>query len=319
MTVAQQRTVPRDQWLSLSREYHNRVQKWTVPFRQRRKVGQSHPVHDFLFVYYQYSPAKLEHWHPGIGVLLENANERPAWMDESDYATSNNCLFLDPRKLSQRLAERLIWILEMLTRTQEREPHFSCFGLHEWAMVYQGEEVRHEKSTPFRLPQVEIDRVVEGRPLTCTHFDAYRFFADSAKPKNRITPTMDDRIVLEQPACIHANMDLYKWAYKSMPWIGSDLLWQCFELAMTARVIDMRASPYDLSAYEILDSQENGSECQLDAAFNHFAPIPVETPAGRREYELAQRELYSRGLETRGELISKLQSLLNCRVVVAES
>ena len=50
----------------------------------------------------------------------------------------------------------------------------------------------------------------------------------------------------EQPGCIHANMDLYRWAYTSMPWIGSDVLWACFALAVELRVLDMEAGPYDL-------------------------------------------------------------------------
>ncbi|NIP97292.1 MAG: 3-methyladenine DNA glycosylase, partial [Akkermansiaceae bacterium] len=56
-------------------------------------------------------------------------------------------------------------------------------------------------------------------------------------------PDLWSREANEQPGCIHANMDLYKWTAKALPWAGSDLLWDCFELALRAREVDMRASP----------------------------------------------------------------------------
>ena len=144
----------------------------------------------------------------------------------------------------------------------------------------------------LRLPQSEIDQLVETRPLTCTHFDAFRFFAEDAQPLNRTPLTLLERPQQEQPACIHANMDLYKWAFKCMPWIGSQLLRDCFELAMAARLIDMRASPYDLQGF-------------LDEP-----PIPIETPAGRAEYERQQRIIYENALPLRQRLIDAIEGLL---------
>ena len=60
-------------------------------------------------------------------------------------------------------------------------------------------------------------------------------------------------------------MDLYKWACKLTPLVASDLVMDCLELAADARVLDMRASPYDLRGYG-------------------FGVIAIETPAGRAEY-----------------------------------
>ena len=51
---------------------------------------------------------------------------------------------------------------------------------------------------------------------------------------------------LEQPACLHANMDVYKWAYKLLPLVDSTLVMDCFDLAWDARELDMRAAPYDI-------------------------------------------------------------------------
>src|SRR5207248_2009588 len=112
----------------------------------------------------------------------------------------------------------------------------------------------------------EITRIVEQSALCCTHFDAFRFFTAPAVPLNKLQPARGDAAQLEQRGCLHANMDLYKWAFKLAPFTPSDLVADCFELARDIREIDMCASPYDLQALG-------------------FAPIPVETAAGRADYE----------------------------------
>lgn len=284
-------SLSRTEWIERARAHRETISRWTIPFRERRKKQQSHPVEDFLFVYYQYSTAKLEQWHPGFGVLLEGANLEA--FDSKAYIQHAEGVVCCPTRLSAKERSRLEWIANLLRQTAQRRPNFSCLGMHEWAMVYRGEEVRHEKTTRLRLPQAEIDQLVESRPIACSHFDAFRFFAADARPLNRFQPTMETRPQLEQPACIHANMDLYKWAFKAMPWIGSDLLRRCFLLAMAARAIDMRASPYDLSEY------------------NELPSIPVETPEGRLEYEQSQREIADRAAPLRRELIEEIERLLN--------
>jgi hypothetical protein len=193
--------------------------------------------------------------------------------------------------LSEKERERLRWISELLEATRDRLPNFACHGLHEWAMVYRGKEVRHEKTTPLRLPQAEIDALVESRAICCSHHDAFRFFAAEARPLNRLQPSLESRVEFEQPGCVHANMDLYKWAAKSMPWIGSELLLDCFELAIELRDLDMRASPYDLSAW--------GRQ-----------PICIETAEGRRAYEAEQRKLAMKAMPLRDQLIAALTRTL---------
>lgn len=282
----------RPQWEQRANSHRVQVSRWTEPFRARRRINQSHPVHDFLFVYYQYSPSKLEQWHPGIGVRLSDAVENEVF-GSKHYRTLDGYLLCDPRLMKEKEAGRLRWIADLLRQTQANRGNFSCLGLHEWAMVYQGHEIRHEKTTRLRLPQEEIDHIVESRAITCTHFDAFRFFAESAKPLNRVLPTLEQRPLFEQPACIHANMDLYKWAFKSMPWIGSDLVLRCFDLAMAARAVDMRASPYDLSEYKI------------------YEPIKIETAEGRSLYEKLQREIADRARLLRIELAEKIEYVLS--------
>ncbi|MDX2227651.1 MAG: hypothetical protein SFY92_11255, partial [Verrucomicrobiae bacterium] len=95
----------------------------------------------------------------------------------------------------------------------------------------------------------------------------------------------------DQPGCIHANMDLYKWAYKLLPWIPSELVADCFENAMAARTIDMRASPYDL--------RDQGYE-----------PICIETEEGRDEYVRHQREITARAQPLRQRLAEFHEKIL---------
>lgn len=283
------------QWQAAADRHQRMMRPWTNAFRQRRRSGQSHPIHDFLFIYYQYSPAKLEQWHPGVDVRLAVDSSRPDYWPSRYYRIcpgSESELICDRRLIDSRTRQRMHWIVRLLNATSNQKPNFSCLGLHEWAMVYQGQEIRHEKTLALRLPQAEIDRLVETRPVTCTHFDAFRFFAINAQPLNRHQPTLESRPELEQPACIHANMDLYKWAYKCMPWIGSDLLRDCFWLALEARGIDMRASPYDLSDYP------------------EYPVIRIETAAGRAEYEQAQREIFQRAQPLRRKLADRIASVL---------
>ena len=282
-------------WQALARSHRDAICRWTKPYRVRRRARQSHPVQDFLFVYYRYSSKKLETWHPGAGVRLKGAADHRRQFSDQAYRQIDHDLVCDPQLMSPKLRTSLGWIVDLLRRTQKNRPNFSCLGLHEWAMVYHGQDVRHEKTTKLRLSQKEIDAVVQSRPLTCTHFDAFRFYAIDAKPLNRTQLTLEDRPNQEQPACIHANMDLYKWAFRSMPWIGSDLLSRCFKLALLAREIDMRASPYDLS--DLADGEQ-------------YPPIKIETVEGRIEYEHRQREVADQAEVLRRELIYRIESVL---------
>jgi len=175
----------------------------------------------------------------------------------------------------------------LLRSVAGRPARHDCFGLHEWAMVYGGREVRHEKTLSLRLSQAEIDTLVESRSICCSHHDAFRFFAAAARPFNRLQPDMESRVRFEQPGCVHANMDLYKWAAKAMPWTGSDLLLDCFKLALDLRDLDMRASPYDLSEW-----------CR--------EPVRIETPEGRRIYEEEQKRLAASAVPLRARLIAVL-------------
>jgi hypothetical protein len=259
--------------------------------RDRRARGEKHPVFDFLHTYYNVSFGKLEQWHPGVDIVLEETSDLPRAFKRPPYERSPLGVHLALAHLGDKKRRQLEAIRHLLEATQNRPPNLACHGLHEWAMVYSGAEIRHRETVPLRLPQAEIDALVDSRALCCTHYDAFRFFAPVTRPRNRFAPDLSDREDNEQPGCIHANMDLYKWAGKAMPWIGSDLLFACFLYATRCRQIDMRASPYDLRALG-------------------YEPIRIETEAGRREYEREQRLLMDDGLPLRDQLIAALTSIL---------
>ena len=279
----------RARWRARLAAHEARVDAWLTPHLDRRRSGRAHPVADFLFTYYSYRPAQLRRWHPGHGVVLADAG--PADFG-AEYRPVDGGLLLDTAAVLAKRGESARWILELLRRTALRPAHFGCFGLHEWAMVYRQEphEVRHH-AWPLRLGPVGTAEVVDAQRIRCSHFDAYRFFTPAARPLNTLTPTRGEQRDNEQPGCLHANMDLYKWAYKLAPLTSSELVTDAFELAREVRTVDMRASPYDLA--------ELG-----------YPAIAIETPEGRAEYVRQQRDFATRAADLRERLIGVLAPLL---------
>ncbi len=273
------------EWLPLERKYRERVQPWISPRLARRQRGERHPVDDFLFEYYRLSPAQLSSWHPGWRYEVIGS-ERLA--RDSDYCLRSVGHGVNPQ-ISERKKQRMQHALQILEATQQRTAGFSCFGLHEWAMVYRTQQVRHDQ-VPLRLRPQQIAATVESVGLSCTHFDAYRFFTKAAK---ELHPRLgrDDQIDIEQPGCIHAGMDLYRYAYESLPLISSALVAECFKFARDSRDLDMRSSPYDLSAWGL-------------------TAIPIETPAGRQQHARLQRSLAERAVPLRAELAIEVRNAL---------
>lgn len=272
-------------WQARRRAHQERIDGWLAPHLARRRRGEKHPVQDFLFTYYSYRPARLRRWHPGAGVVLRDAD--PADFGP-DYRASAAGATLDTPAVRARRADSITWIRTLLAATAGRPAQFGCFGMHEWAMVYRQtqDEVRHD-AWPLRMSPAQVATVVEERGVRCSHFDAYRFFTAPARPLNLLQPTRDSQHDLEQPGCLHANMDLYKWAYKLSPLVPSELVAECFELAGQIRTLDMRASPYDLAALG-------------------YPPVAVETPPGRVEYAAAQRGFAERAARLRTRLLDAI-------------
>lgn len=283
----------RAEWQSRAAQHRERAEEWTLPYRSRRASRQMHPIYDFLFIYYRNKPSHLEVWHPGLGIGLLDAGLDESFK-EKYYRSIDGVTKLDPTRMTDATRHRMEMALRLCQTVRDRPPAFGCFGMHEWAMVYQGDaegDVRHGERLPLRLSQEATDAYVRSRPIQCSHFDAFRFFSPGAKAFNRIQPDKDTRLENEQCGCLHTNMDLYKLATQCMPWIGSELLWKCFNFAVGARQLDMQASPYDCSSLG-------------------FDPVKVETPTGKLEYERRQRALSAAAQPLRDELIARLEQLL---------
>jgi len=244
-------------------------------------------VWDFLFRYYSLRPGRLRMWHPGYGTVLDGGAS-DAYLGRHGYSRCSGGVTVDPGYLRSRLST-VRFVADLLRSTAARTPQLRCFGMHEWAMVYRSAGVRH--TVPLRLGSAGTDAVVESMSLRCSHFDAYRFFTAAAAPRNRAALTRDSQVSMEQPGCLHANMDLYKWAYKLGPLIPSELVMDCLELAAAAREVDMRASPYDLRDYG-------------------FAPITVEEPAGRAQYVRLQGDIARRAAPLRTALIDACSTMV---------
>ena len=285
------------QWRRRAAAHEARVDALVAAHLARRAAGEQHPVHDFLFTYYSHRPAQLRRWHPGYGVALvggppargyrrvvcptpragaSSATRPPqAVMVSDEYAAAQRGLVESTHTL--------------LTATAGRAAYTGCFGLHEWAMVHRQAGTRHDR--PLRLGPEGTDWVVESHRIACSHFDAFRFFTPTARPLNTLRPAAGDRAAYEQPGCLHAGMDLYKHAFRLSPLVPSELVADCFELARDIRVLDMRASPYDLSDLG-------------------YSPVRIESAAGKREYAAAQRRFAELAAPLRQRLLEHCEVLL---------
>lgn len=274
------------EWRARQRHHADRVRPWIEPRLERRRSGLKHPTDDFLFDYYPYSPNRLATWHPGFGVVLEG--DAGEFLAHDAYVRVDGGVTASLDWMDRQRQDRLSLVLRILEGTREREPVTGCFALHEWAMVYglEQEQVRHS-DFPMRVTPAQVRETVDAVGLRCTHIDAYRFFTDEATPLNPLVPTRATQPDLEQPGCLHASMDLYKYAMWFQPMVPGELVADCFALAREARALDMQASPYDVA--------ELGLE-----------PIRVETPQGRREYAVAQQGLMERTVPLRAALAGAL-------------
>lgn len=281
--------VPERRWVKQKRTHENLLSEFLDPYLMGRSRQEKDPVLDFLFEYYPFRPSQLKRWSPGIGTVLETG-ENSDLPEVSELSSGNGFAWLNPDCFPEKRISSARWILDLLQNSSQRKPFFGCFGMHEWAMVYKADRVRHQQ-IPLRLTDKEIAGFVESRPLLCTHFDAYRFFTKQARPMNRHTLSREIFSDMEQPGCIHTNMDLYKWAYKLYPWVPSELIREAFFHAVEARKTDMQASPYDATEFGL-------------------EPIKIETEAGRKVYLKKQAEIYEKSAPIRKKLIRVYKKIL---------
>ncbi|MCT1866524.1 3-methyladenine DNA glycosylase [Dermabacter sp. p3-SID358] len=289
--------------------HEERADRLNAPHRERKARGEKHPIEDFLHTYYPFSPGQLRRWHPGWQVGYEVSADAPLrdqgdvdsdgcrrWyrdVKDASSGTTGEVRTADLERFVRERGDAAMWIHRLLTNSSfaEKPGNFSCFGLHEWAMVYRlrpGEK-RHE-SLPLRLGAEATNRVVEANRLVCSHIDAFRFFTPEAVPLNASHPTRERQPMRDDPACLHVGMDLYKWSMKLAPLLPSDIALDCFEHALDLRILDMEASPYDCRGYG-------------------YGVVPIETEEGKAEYVRRQRALAERSDALRLRILAVLDPL----------
>lgn len=287
--------MPKEEWRAHAAAHADRTENLTRAHLERKARNIKHPIEDFLFTYYNLTPAQMRRWHPGAQVVLADASERHDWKWYKPHksATGENGATVDVATFFEKRGPTVNYIEKLLSATLSRPPAFGCFGMHEWAMVYKmsPEEIRH-RGLSLRLGALETDFVVEETPILCTHFDAFRFFTPEAAPLNQLSPTRDNQPQTEQSGCLHAGMDVYKWTMKLGPIVSGELLLDTFELARDIRQVDMQASPYDVSEYGL-------------------PPVAVETPEGKAEYALLQRGFTNRGNVLRERVLTAIKTARN--------
>ncbi len=284
-------TLTAAEWHAARDAHVARVAARTDAHVARRMRGEKHPVEDFLFTYYPFKAGQLAKWNPGPSVRLElETTEDVECFDRRWYRIddSRTCAEVDVESWRADRGDGAKFIASLLSSTLHREANFGCFGIHEWAMVYRlSEEERRHQQVPLRLSPAETDAVVEGHRIQCSHHDAFRFFTEPARPLNTLQPARTDMVANEQPGCLHAGMDLYKWAMKIGPIAPSDLVIDAFDLAMDIRILDMEASPYDLRSWG-------------------YGVVAIETAAGKAEYMERQKSFSARAQSLRQRLLDAL-------------
>ena len=273
-------------WQKLRADHRARATALLAPVLERRRRGERHAVEDFLFDYYTLRPGLLLRWHPGVHRVLADAAEEFAALPH--HRVRDGLVEVDTETVVGRRRDTIAWTRRLLTAERARPASFGCFGMHEWAMVYglRADQTRHA-ALPLRLTPGEVRDVVDRVGLRCSHFDAFRFFTPDAAPRNTVQLTRGDQEAHDQGGCLHANMDLYKWAGKLLPLTPPEMLLDTYELARDIRVLDMRASAYDLSGLG-------------------YSPVAVETVAGRADYVAQQRDLAARAAVIRDRILDLL-------------
>ena len=191
------------------------------------------------------------------------------------------------------------WYASILRTTLNSEPILHCYGLHEWAMQYHPHgadpppSAKYQSSLNLRVSREVINDTVERKGIRCTHVDALRFFAPAAGPLNHHGATLErlDQLRLEQKGCVHAHMDLLKIGLKLQSFIDPELMVDVLEVALSARKLDVEASPYDTTKYGA-------------------GIVPIETNEGRRMYRERQILLMQKAEPVRKKLLHAYEDFM---------
>ena len=163
-------------------------------------LDHGHPIFNFLFTYYfSFNKNILKKYSPGVGVMLPGAtSEGYPDLASSSYGNPffdlGYCWDLQKVAIPAKKKRSAEYIWNILTAIDSKPPSFCCYGLHEWAMLYDpsglgvtnNDRLRKFQSLPLRLSMAAVKDVIESSTIRCTHFDAFRSFTASAKPLNSI-------------------------------------------------------------------------------------------------------------------------------------
>lgn len=268
-------------------------------------LDTKHPQFNFLIEYYGLKGAKgvkrLARWPPGShpgGILLEGATSDDfadtlhlsgcTEFDASTGAFYSPSRFVEGKSSPSAAAAPYVWYRNIMQRTLEADPVLYCYNLHEWSMQYQPTpdaptppSAKYQAHIPLRVSREVIQRTVERRGTHCTHAHALTYFSPSALPLNTPPAIPKSQILsYEQPACVHAHMDLLQYAVRLGPFLSSSndtddqpLLPSILQFVLQARELDVAASPYHVQA-------------------THGIPtVAVETANGRALYRKRQERL----------------------------
>jgi len=200
--------------------------------RSAAPAGEKHPVLDFLFTYYSHRPTHLERWQPGPGVALAGPRAR-RFLERKGYVETADGVVLDPSRVHPPARRGPpMFVLDLLSATASRAPRLSCFGLHEWAMVYQepSDSVRHNQ-VPLRLGSAGTDAVVESLDIKCGHFDAFRFSPTPPGPATSSSRRGRRSSTWSSPAACTPTWTCSSGPTSSTRFVPAELVGDCFALA----------------------------------------------------------------------------------------
>ena len=126
--------------------------------------------------------------------------------------SGNAVVTVDLDAFRQARGSQLAFTARLLGATAAAPGQFGCFGLHEWAMVFQQDDTaRRHQDWPLRLGQAGTDDVVREHQIRCTHFDAFRFFTPPARPLNGLQPDRESQTAVGAaglPARVHGRLQM---------------------------------------------------------------------------------------------------------------
>ena len=172
--------------------------------------------------YYPLSPAKLRRWHPGAGVVL--AGPSAAYLGLRGLPAGRRRRHRGPRPPARRPGDRLPDVRRLLAATRGRGPRSSAASACTSGRWSTGSRRRGPpRGLAAAAGHGRHRRRSSRRAAIAVH--ALRrvpvLHPGGAARSTRCSPTRDTQPELEQPGCLHAGMDLYKWALQADPLMPS--------------------------------------------------------------------------------------------------